>query len=65
MFTAHVARFQNIQRMTGRTDLGKSKEYKTVAAAIQHGAGPLIQNKDGHNFVVVLGPNGSIHHKTL
>lgn len=65
MFTVAAARFKNMQRMTGRTDLGKSKEYKTLAAAVQHGISGLVKERDGHNFCVILGPQGQCHYRTI
>lgn len=65
MFIVSAARYNNINTFTGRTDLGKSKPYKTLAAANQHGVSSLVKSRDGNNFVVILGPEGQCQHKIV
>jgi hypothetical protein len=65
MYTVRAAHFANISRMTGRKDLGVSKEYKTEQAAAQHGINSLVKERDGHNFCVILGPGDTIKHRTV
>lgn len=65
MFTATVARYDNIQNFTGRTEIGRSKEYKSLSAVVQHGVNGLVKERDGKNFVVILGPNGMCQHRTI
>lgn len=65
-----AARFANMQKMTGRTPLditAGAKNYKTLDTAIKSGI-PLVVNKDnrdGHNYIVIEGPNGQLHHRTV
>lgn len=64
-FHVRAAHFDNVQKMTGRKELGISKQYKTMAAAVQHGIPSLVQTRDGHNFCVILGPNGRCDHRMV
>lgn len=65
-----AAKFANIQKMTGRSPLditAASKNFKTLDTAEKSGI-PLVvskSNRDGHNFIVIEGPNGQLHHRTI
>ena len=66
LFTVSAARFHNINKMTGRTDLGKApKNFTSLETAEKLGIPSLVKNRDGNNFCVILGPNGQIHHRTV
>ena len=65
MYTVRAAHFANVNKMTGRKDLGVSKEYKTLASAVQHGIPSLVSNRDGHNVCYIIGPNGRVDTRTV
>jgi hypothetical protein len=66
LYTVSAARFNNIQKMTGRTDLGKApKNFTSVETAEKIGIPSLVKNRDGNNFCVILGPNGQCHYRTV
>lgn len=65
-YTVRAAHFANPVKMTGRTDLGVCpKNFKTLETALKLGVPSLVKMKDGKNFVVILGPNGECHHRTI
>lgn len=65
MFTATAAHYTNLKNFTGRKELGRSKEYKTEQAAKQFGVKALVKERDGNNFVVIMGPKGHLSHLTV